>query len=90
MIRNVTSVWKKTVDAHWGDANNTCVEGSVGDKSSLSGGVFDSIPSSDGSSTPTSEVANPSESKKSAAQRLQATGVLTFLMLSSVAMAALI
>ncbi|KAF2729874.1 hypothetical protein EJ04DRAFT_446327 [Polyplosphaeria fusca] len=39
MVRDVTNVWKKTVDARWGDAKKTCVEGSTRDKSSLSGGA---------------------------------------------------
>lgn len=39
MIRDVTNVWKKTVDAHWGDAKQTCVDDSVGHESSLSGGA---------------------------------------------------
>lgn len=39
MIRDVTNVWKKTVDAHWGDAKSVCVEGSTGDKTSIAGGA---------------------------------------------------
>ncbi|KAF2005034.1 hypothetical protein P154DRAFT_530723 [Amniculicola lignicola CBS 123094] len=39
MIRDPVAVWKKTVDAHWGDAKATCVGGSTGHKSSLSGGA---------------------------------------------------
>ncbi|ORY07131.1 hypothetical protein BCR34DRAFT_28177 [Clohesyomyces aquaticus] len=39
MIRDVTNVWKKAVDARWGDAKSVCVEGSTGHKSSLSGGT---------------------------------------------------
>lgn len=39
MIRDPVAVWKKTVDAHWGDAKQVCVDGSTGDKSSLSGGA---------------------------------------------------
>jgi hypothetical protein len=39
MIRDPTVLWKKTVDGHWGDAQKVCVEGSTGDKSSLSGGL---------------------------------------------------
>lgn len=37
MILDVEAVWKKTVDAEWGD-RKVCVEGSTKDKSSLSGG----------------------------------------------------
>ncbi|PSN60256.1 hypothetical protein BS50DRAFT_604824 [Corynespora cassiicola Philippines] len=39
MVRDVQEVWKKTVDARWGDASQVCVEGSVGHESSLSGGA---------------------------------------------------
>jgi hypothetical protein len=39
MVRNVTNVWKKTVDAFWGDKNKYCVDGSLNQKSSLSGGA---------------------------------------------------
>ncbi|KAF2263646.1 hypothetical protein CC78DRAFT_518116 [Lojkania enalia] len=39
MVRDVEAVWKKTVDARWGDAKATCVTDSVGDASSLSGGA---------------------------------------------------
>ncbi|KAF2119140.1 hypothetical protein BDV96DRAFT_487670 [Lophiotrema nucula] len=39
MVRDVEAVWKKTVDARWGDAEKTCVDGSTKDKSSLSGGA---------------------------------------------------
>lgn len=38
MIRDVEAVWRKTVDARWGDAKKVCVEGSTGHKTSLSGG----------------------------------------------------
>ncbi|KAF2744318.1 hypothetical protein M011DRAFT_470451 [Sporormia fimetaria CBS 119925] len=38
MIRDVEAVWKRTVDAQWGDRKKYCVEGSTGHPSSLSGG----------------------------------------------------
>lgn len=34
MVRDVTNVWKKTVDGQWGDANSVCVDGSTGQESS--------------------------------------------------------
>ncbi len=40
MVRDVTNVWKKTVDAQWSNnGKNLCVSGSTGDPSSLSGGA---------------------------------------------------
>jgi hypothetical protein len=62
MIRDVTNVWKKTVDAHWGDAKSVCVEGSYGDKSALPGGSGTQA-STDGK-------------KKSAAARANGSGAL--------------
>lgn len=38
MVRDVTTVWRKTVDASWGDRKQQCVDGSTSDKTSLSGG----------------------------------------------------
>ncbi|OCL10729.1 hypothetical protein AOQ84DRAFT_438147 [Glonium stellatum] len=38
MINDVTLVWKSTIDARWNN-NKGCVDGSTGDKSSVSGGV---------------------------------------------------
>ncbi|KAF2183866.1 hypothetical protein K469DRAFT_667597 [Zopfia rhizophila CBS 207.26] len=40
MIRDVEAMWKKTVDARWGDSKAVCVEGSTGHKSSVSGGAL--------------------------------------------------
>jgi hypothetical protein len=37
MLRDVTNVWKKAVDANWGDKSKVCVEGSTGDKSAAAG-----------------------------------------------------
>ncbi|KAF2786169.1 hypothetical protein K505DRAFT_260463 [Melanomma pulvis-pyrius CBS 109.77] len=37
MVRDVEAVWKKTVDARWGDSNKVCVDGSTGDKSAAQG-----------------------------------------------------
>jgi len=37
MIRDPTAVWKKTVDANWGDMGKLCVEGSTGHKSAAEG-----------------------------------------------------
>jgi hypothetical protein len=39
MIADPVPVWKKAVDAHWGDPTKECVEGSTGQLSSLSGGL---------------------------------------------------
>ncbi|KAF2471196.1 uncharacterized protein BDR25DRAFT_342528 [Lindgomyces ingoldianus] len=60
MIRDVTNTWKKTVDARWGDTKATCVEGSTGHNSSLSGG------------SPTS--ANNGNVKKGAGTRVEGVG----------------
>ncbi|KAL1592023.1 hypothetical protein SLS60_011615 [Paraconiothyrium brasiliense] len=84
MVRNVTAVWQKTVDAHWGDANKTCVEGSVGHKSSLSGGVFDENKQPPNTSTSPS---SPSESKTGAAQRMGTGRAFVVLVVNLVAMA---
>jgi hypothetical protein len=37
MYRDVTNVWKKAVDANWGDKSKVCVDGSTGDKSAAAG-----------------------------------------------------
>ena len=37
MIQDVSVVWKKTVDAKWGDKSKVCVEGSTGHKSASAG-----------------------------------------------------
>ncbi|KAJ4350329.1 uncharacterized protein N0V89_008950 [Didymosphaeria variabile] len=88
MVRNVTAVWQKTVDAHWGDANKTCVEGSVGHKSSLSGGVFDNKPSN--TNTNPNQPPVPSESKTGAAGRMGTRRAVVVLVVNLVAMALLV
>ncbi|KAF2280549.1 uncharacterized protein EI97DRAFT_439551 [Westerdykella ornata] len=39
MVRSPEAVWKKAVDARWGDSKQVSVEGSTGHPSSLSGGL---------------------------------------------------
>ena len=70
MVRDVSNVWRKVVDARWGpDANAVCVDGSTAHKSALSGGD-DVLP--DG--TPTSQTGGASNEKTGAAPRIAAAG----------------
>ncbi|KAF2003013.1 hypothetical protein P154DRAFT_429470 [Amniculicola lignicola CBS 123094] len=48
LVQDPVAVWKKTVDAHWGDAKAVCVEGSTGHKSSISGGATPGDSNGDG------------------------------------------
>jgi hypothetical protein len=61
MYRDVTNVWKKAVDANWGDKSKVCVEGSTGDKSAATGKAV----LKDG---------NPTKGKTGAATRLGSVG----------------
>lgn len=75
MYRDVTNVWKKTVDAHFGDKGKHCVEGSTGDKTSISGGF---------------QVAASGNTKKGAAANVGVSGVMVGAMVAVLGVFALL
>ncbi|KAF2710765.1 hypothetical protein K504DRAFT_475718 [Pleomassaria siparia CBS 279.74] len=83
MVRDTTNVWKKAVDANWGDQSKVCVEGSTGHESAVKGKAVlkngnAETPTSTATSTPAKSAATRLASSLSAAM-VAALGLLILL-----------